>query len=354
VTTPLKILTVVGARPQFVKAAAVGGPLRRRAREILLHTGQHYDTAMSDQFFRELEIPEPDYQLNVGSGTHAWQTAQMLTGIEAAILAEQPDRVLVYGDTNSTLAGALVAAKLGVPIVHVEAGLRSFNRTMPEEVNRVVTDQLSDLLCCPGEHAVANLAAEGIVRGVAMTGDVMLDVLNRVQPRLGPDRVSRFGVTPGEYLLLTVHRAGNTDEPERLLGILSAVAAATSRTVVFPVHPRTRAALRSTGERSFGAIRMVDPAGYLDMLSLQRYARLVMTDSGGMQKEAYWLGVPCVTLRDETEWTETIDAGWNRLVGGDAALIDAALNGSPAPSARPALYGDGCAAEHIVDLVISA
>jgi UDP-N-acetylglucosamine 2-epimerase len=351
---PLKVLTVVGARPQLVKAAAGSGPLRRRAQEILLHTGQHYDTAMSDQFFDELEIPRPDYQLNVGSGTHGRQTAQMLTGIESAILAERPDRVLVYGDTNSTIAGALAAAKLGVPIVHVEAGLRSFNRTMPEEVNRVVTDQLSDLLCCPGKQAVANLAAEGIVRGVAMTGDVMLDLLNRVRPHVSPVRVSRFGVMPGEYLLLTIHRAGNTDQPERLLAILSAVAAATTRTVVFPVHPRTRAALQSMGERSFGTIRMVDPAGYIDMLSLQRHARLVMTDSGGVQKEAYWLGVPCMTLRDETEWTETIDAGWNRLVGCDAALIGAALNGSPPPSARPALYGDGCAAEHIVDLVIKA
>ncbi len=348
-----KILTVVGARPQFIKAAAVGGPLRRRAQEILLHTGQHYDAAMSDQFFRELGLPEPDHQLNVGSGSHGSQTARMMTGIEAAILAERPDRLLVYGDTNSTLAGALVAAKLGVPIVHVEAGLRSFNRAMPEEVNRVVTDQLSDLLCCPGDQAAANLAAEGIVRGVSVTGDVMLDVLNRTRPHISASRVSCLGMTPGEYLLLTVHRAGNTDEPERLHGILSAIAAATSRTVLFPVHPRTRAALHSMQTPSFGSIRMIDPVGYLDMLSLEQHARLVMTDSGGVQKEAYWLGVPCVTLRDDTEWTETVDAGWNRLAGSDAARIGSALNALP-PSGRPALYGDGSAAEHIVDLVLSA
>ena len=355
-TTSAKILTVVGARPQFVKAAAVSGPLRRRAREILLHTGQHYDAAMSDQFFRELEIPEPDYQLNVGSGTHARQTAQMLTGIEEAILAERPDRVLVYGDTNSTLAGALVAAKLGVPIVHVEAGLRSFDRTMPEEVNRVVTDSLAEVLCCPSEHAVNNLSAEGITAGVYVTGDVMRDMLERARPHLMESRLSAFGVAPGRYLFMTIHRAHNTDDVERLRRILRAVAAATEAPVVFPVHPRTCRALESSarGRVEYGSIRMIDPQGYLDTLALVKHAEKVATDSGGLQKEAYWLGTPCLTLREETEWIETVEAGWNQLVGDDPLRIGAALRGWTPPDGRPSLYGDGGAAERIAELTVSA
>jgi UDP-GlcNAc3NAcA epimerase len=323
------ILTVVGARPQFVKAAAVSGVLRKRAREILLHTGQHYDVAMSDLFFRELDIPEPDIHLDVGSGSHASQTAQMLVGIEQAIVREQPDQVLV----------------------HIEAGLRSFNRAMPEEVNRVITDCVATVLCCPGPRAVDNLRAEGITAGVHMTGDVMRDVLDRTLPRLTDSCLARYGVTSKGYLLLTIHRAQNTDEPGRLLRLLTAIAGATTEPVVFPVHPRTRRTLASGGAVNCGSIKLVDPVGYLDMLALQRHARLVLTDSGGVQKEAYWLGVPCVTLRRETEWTETVDAGWNRLVDEDANLIRRAVSDTAAPAGHPDLYGNGRAAERIVDLL---
>ena len=346
----MKILTVVGARPQFIKAAAVSGPLRRRATEILLHTGQHYDASMSDRFFEELPLPKPDHHLGVGSGSHAQQTAAMLNGIEGAIEQERPDKVLVYGDTNSTLAGALAAAKLGVPIVHVEAGLRSFNRTMPEEINRVVADRLADCLCCPGDRAAGNLASEGITRGVHVTGDVMRDLIERARPALTDAALGRSGVTPGHYLLLTLHRAENTDDPTRLCRILSTIAGA-SEPVIFPVHPRTRHALAGLGLPETGAIRMVEPLGYADMLSLQRRARLVVTDSGGLQKEAYWLGVPCVTLRDETEWVETVDAGWNQLVGSDPVRIRQALNEWTPSASRPDLYGDGSSAERIADLI---
>jgi UDP-N-acetylglucosamine 2-epimerase len=348
-----KVLTVVGARPQFVKAAAVSGPLRKRAHEVLLHTGQHYDEAMSDVFFRELGIPEPDYQLNVGSYSHARQTADMLVGIERAMIAERPDSVLVYGDTNSTLAAALAASKLGVPVVHVEAGLRSFNRGMPEEVNRVVTDALSTVLCCPGLRAVEHLKAEGIERGVCVTGDVMRDVLERTLPHLTESRASAFGVAPGRYLLLTIHRAHNTDDVGRLQRILATVAEAADVPVMFPVHPRTRRALETSGlaPGSYGTIRMIEPQGYLDTLALVKHARKVATDSGGMQKEAYWLGVPCVTLRDETEWTETVDAGWNRVVGDDPERISVAIREWNPPPVRPQLYGDGNAVGLVVDSV---
>jgi len=349
----MKILTVVGARPQFIKAAAVSAPLRRAAQEILVHTGQHYDAGMSDRFFTELNLPDPDYHLGVGSGLHGAQTGQMLAGIESAILSEQPDRVLVYGDTNSTLAGALAAAKLGVPIVHVEAGLRSLNRSMPEEINRVVVDHLSTILCCPGPGAVANLAAEGIARGVHVTGDVMRDLVEGALPTLDDRILATLGLTPRGYSVLTFHRAQNTDDPARLLRILGALAHA-SEPIVFPAHPRTIRALAALGAAVTAPIRIVDPVGYGDMLSLQRWARLVITDSGGVQKEAYWLGVPCVTLRDETEWTETVDAGWNRLVGSDPEAVRAAMNGWTPPPVRPQLYGDGQAAGRIVALLTQA
>ena len=347
----MTILTVVGARPQFIKAAAVSAILRRQAHEVLIHTGQHYDAAMSDRFFRELDIPAPDRHLMVGSAPHGDQTGRMLTGIEQAILETRPDRVLVYGDTNSTLAGALAAAKLQVPVVHVEAGLRSFNRAMPEEVNRVVTDHLSDLLCCPSAAAVANLAAEGISRGVHVTGDVMRDLLDRALPAADSSVLDALGLTPGRYLLLTVHRAGNTDDLDRLRRILTAMASA-GEPVVFPVHPRTRLALASMSI-GLGSIRLIEPVGYLQMLALEQHARLVATDSGGVQKEAYWLGVPCITLRDETEWTETVTAGWNRLVGSDPERLHAALTWE-APGDRPPLYGDGRAAKYITELILRA
>jgi UDP-GlcNAc3NAcA epimerase len=349
----VKILTVIGARPQFIKAAAVSGPLRKRAREVLLHTGQHYDAVMSDVFFRELNIPAPDHQLNVGSDSHGRQTGRMLAGIEQVILDEKPDRVLVYGDTNSTLAGALAAAKMSVPIVHVEAGLRSFIRGMPEEINRVVADSVSTLLCCPSRRSADNLRAEGITAGVHVTGDVMRDVLDRALPNLTASRLAAFGVGPGRYLFLTIHRAHNTDDVGRLQGILKAVADSTDTPVLFAVHPRTRGALTSAGSfgAGYGSIRMIDPQGYLDTLALAKHAEKVVTDSGGLQKEAYWLGTPCVTLRDETEWTETVDTGWNRLVGSEFDRIRQALNGWTPPSSRPDLYGDGRSAERIAELV---
>ncbi len=349
----MKILTVVGARPQFIKAAAVSAPLRRLAHEVIVHTGQHYDRAMSDQFFEELDLPAPDHHLGVGSGPHGGQTGRMLAGIESVMLSERPDRVLVYGDTNSTLAGALAAAKLDVPIVHVEAGLRSFNRSMPEEINRVVADHLSAVLCCPGPRAVANLEAEGITRGVHVTGDVMRDLLERALPSLDDGMLARLGLTPRGYSILTLHRANNTDDAVRLSRIVGALADA-SEPIVFPVHPRTAHALAALGAGATGSIRMVEPVGYREMLALQRHARLVITDSGGVQKEAYWLGVPCVTVRDETEWTETVDAGWNRLVGSDPASIRDALADRPLPADRPDLYGDGRAADRIAALVACA
>jgi UDP-N-acetylglucosamine 2-epimerase len=347
----MKVLTVVGARPQIIKAAAVSGPLRRRVHEVLVHTGQHYDDRMSDQFFRELEVPAPDHHLGVGSAAHGVQTGRMLAALEPVMIAERPDRVLVYGDTNSTLAGALAAAKLGIPVVHVEAGLRSFNRAMPEEVNRIVADHLATLLCCPGARAVGNLAAEGITVGVHVTGDVMRDLLERARAGLDDQPLAARGLTPAGYALLTLHRAHNTDDAERLAAILGAVADA-PMPIVFPVHPRTRHALATTGAAApAGSLRMIEPVGYREMLTLQRRARVVLTDSGGVQKEAYWLGVPCITLRDETEWVETVEAGWNRLVGARPAAIRAALSSSGMPPTRPNLYGDGCAAERIAELV---
>lgn len=346
----LKFLTVVGARPQFIKAAPMGRALRAAGHEeCLVHTGQHYDESMSRVFFSELGIVEPAENLEVGSGSHAEQTAKMLVGIEAVLAARKPDAVIVFGDTNSTLAGALVAAKLCVPIAHVEAGLRSFDRKMPEEINRVVTDHLSTLLWAPGETAVQNLAAEGITRGVEVVGDIMADALadsaNEATRRTGAV-LARFGVEAHRYLVATIHRADNT-RPDRLQGILDGLARV-EETVLFPVHPRTRAVLGAMGHSPPSHVRFIDPVGHLDMMALVRSARMVLTDSGGLQKEAYWLGVPCVTLRDETEWVETVAAGWNRLVGCDpGALVDAVRTFAPS-LARPVLYGDGAAASRCV------
>jgi UDP-N-acetylglucosamine 2-epimerase len=347
----VKILTIVGARPQFVKAAAVSRVLRQRHHEILLHTGQHYDYEMSGIFFDGLELPPPDVNLEVGSGTHGQQTGSMLKGIEDALVSNRPDALLIYGDTNSTVAGALAAAKLCIPVVHVEAGLRSFNRRMPEEVNRVVADHLSDLLLCPSQTAVDNLASEGVTRNVHLVGDVMLDVLNWARTRVStrvPAILRHLGLEPGEYQIATVHRGENTDNPDRLAGILSAFNAL-DHPVVFPVHPRVRKMIGATGQIK-AHVRLIKPLGYLEMVALSGAAKAILTDSGGLQKEAYWLGVPCVTLRDETEWVETVQAGWNRLVGADeASIVDAVRRFTP-PTARPSLYGDGQAASHCVDL----
>jgi UDP-N-acetylglucosamine 2-epimerase len=320
--------------------------LRRHHHEILLHTGQHYDDEMSDRFFRELSIPRPDIALGVGSGLHGEQTAKMLVGIEAAITEQRPDAVMVYGDTNSTLAGALAASKLQVPVAHVEAGLRSFNRAMPEELNRMVADTLSTLLLCPSEGAVANLAREGITRGVHCVGDVMWELLNRVAANGPPSPAARLGMANGAYVVATVHRAENTDDPARLNAILQALNEL-PWPVLFPVHPRI--ATTVAAKRRSSRVHFVAPLGYADMIAAVRDAHAAVTDSGGLQKEAYWLGVPCVTLREETEWVETVAAGWNTLAGADPARITAAVSGAARPASRPPLYGDGHAAERIIE-----
>ena len=348
----MRVLTVVGARPQFIKAAPVSRVLRQRHEEFLLHTGQHYDDAMSDLFFRQLGIPAPDRNLDVGSGAHGAQTAAMLAGIEAVALEQRPDWMLVYGDTNSTLAGALAAAKLQIPAAHVEAGLRSHDRRMPEEINRIVTDHVSSLLLCPTETAVSNLAGEGIKAGVHMVGDVMLDAF---QEHIEvAERTSRIlddlGLKRSGYALLTIHRAENTDQPERLRSILEGVASSGIQTI-FPVHPRTRGVLGAAVPEN---IRVIDPVGYREMLLLEANADVIVTDSGGVQKEAYFAGRPCVTARHTTEWTETVAAGWNVLVGSDSAAIAEAMRSFRPASARPPIFGDGHAAEKVVEALSAA
>ncbi len=348
----MRILSVLGNRPQFVKSAPTSLALRERGiNEVVLHTGQHYDPELSAVFFEELELGPPRYRLEAGSGTHAEQTGRMLPGIEEAVLEERPHAVLVYGDTNSTLAGALAAAKLGVPVAHVEAGLRSFDRTMPEEVNRVLVDRVAALLFCPAESAVGNLAAEGITDGVHVVGDVMYDANVRLAPlaRARSSALAGAGVEPGRYLVLTLHREANV-RPEPLARVAAALAEL-HEPVVFPVHPRTRAVLEAERIRLAPNVRLVPPVGYLDFAALASQARVVLTDSGGVQKEAYWYGVPCVTLRTATEWVETVDAGWNRLVGTDPQRVVAAVRSAAAPADRPPLYGDGRAAEKIADLL---
>lgn len=353
----MKVVTIVGARPQFIKAAAVSRVLRKRHREVLVHTGQHYDYEMSGIFFDGLELPRPDINLGVGSGSHGAQTGTMLRSVEEVLLAERPDVLLIYGDTNSTLAGALSASKLCVPVAHIEAGLRSFNRRMPEEINRIVADHLSDLLLCPSPSAVQNLASEGITRNVRLVGDVMLDILNWAKQRLAekPSGIlDRLGLTPQRYILATLHRSENTDDVVRLSEILNALNS-TAEPIVFPAHPRTRKAMTNaqTNWRVGDHLRLIDPVGYLDMVALAGSARAILTDSGGLQKEAYWLGVACLTMRDETEWVETVNAGWNMLVGSDSRRIDEAVRTFKPAGLRPALYGDGFAAKKCVDLLDS-
>lgn len=350
------VLTVVGARPQFVKAAVLSRALRGRCREILVHTGQHYDDGLSEQFFRELEIPRPDHMLEVGSGSHGSQTGQMLVRIETVILEERPDVVVLYGDTNSTLAGALAAAKIGVPIAHVEAGCRSYDRGMPEEVNRVVTDHVSTLLFCPTRRSVENLQREGITSGVHDVGDLMFDlqVCQTADVGRSPTVLDGLGLSPGAYLVLTIHRASNTDRVDRLERILRSLHRQ-DVPVVFPVHPRTRKLISQDLLESDSLIRFIDPVGYRDMLALVRDARMVLTDSGGVQKEAFFHGTPCVTLRDTTEWMETVDAGWNRLVGTDyEAMIEAIRSWRPVGSRPRGLFGDGHAAARMADILMGA
>jgi len=352
----MKIASIVGARPQFIKCAPVSRELRKEHEEVLIHTGQHYDHGMSEVFFEELAIPKPDYNLNIGSGTHGHQTGAMLGAIEDVLQQENPDLVLVYGDTNSTLAGALAAAKLHVPVAHVEAGLRSFDRRMPEEINRVLTDHCSDLLFCPTKTAVENLAAEGITGGVHLVGDVMVDAMN--YNRAVAEERSRIleavGVRPGEYLVITVHRPSNTDSQENMVAILGALAEA-GMPVVFPVHPRTRNYLGRYGllAKMPENVQVTEPLGYLDMLHLMAHAAKILTDSGGVQKEAYMLGVPCITLRENTEWVETVEAGWNVLVGADRGEIVAMIRGFAPAGDQPPLFGDGRAAPGIAKVIRS-
>ena len=351
----MRILTVVGNRPQFIKAAAVSGPLRARHEEILVHTGQHHDDSLSRVFFTELGLERPEHELGIAGGSNTSQTARMLAALEPLLLDVKPDATLVYGDTNSTLAGALAAAQARIPVVHVEAGMRSFDRTMPEELNRVLTDHLSELLLCPSNTAAANLRAESVAGDVEVVGDVMVDVALRWLPdaRANREIPAAYGLQPGSYLLLTAHRAGNVDDPERLRALVELVLALPAP-VLFPVHPRTRARLRDAGlleqlERSDG-LTLTEPLGYFEFSALLRDARAVLTDSGGVQKEAYLAGVPCVTLRANTEWIETVETHWNTLVDLDPIAALAAVEREP-PASRPELYGDGHAAERCVQAI---
>jgi UDP-N-acetylglucosamine 2-epimerase (non-hydrolysing)/UDP-GlcNAc3NAcA epimerase len=351
----VRILTVVGNRPQFIKAAAVSGPLRERHEEILVHTGQHHDDSLSRVFFAELGLPRPERELGIGGGSNTSQTARMLAALEPLLGELSPDAALVYGDTNSTLAGALAAAQAGVPVVHVEAGMRSFDRAMPEERNRVLSDHLAELLLCSSQMAAENLRDESVAGRIELVGDVMVDVALRRQPsaRGDTETPARHGVQSGEYLLLTAHRAGNVDDPQRLRALLELIEALPPP-VVFPLHPRTAARLQEFGLRErFAAIdglRVSDPLGYVEFSALLCQARAVLTDSGGVQKEAYLAGVPCITLRANTEWVETVQAGWNTLVDLDPAAALAALAAAP-PTERPDLYGDGHAAERCVEAI---
>ncbi|MCD6153323.1 MAG: UDP-N-acetyl glucosamine 2-epimerase [Syntrophobacterales bacterium] len=404
----VKVVSVVGARPQFIKASPVSNALRQADhQEFIIHTGQHYDYEMSRVFFDEMELPEPDVNLEVGSGSHAKQTGEMLIQIENILIAEKPDWALVYGDTNSTLAGALAAVKLHIPVAHVEAGLRSFNREMPEEHNRVLTDHISDLLFCPTKTAVGNLINEGFknIAGdgnliestnsrsldsfplildpyssplIANVGDVMYDsILHNIKLAERNSRVlDRLKIKPKNYVLATVHRAENTDYPERLMSIFEAFTqiAQDDIPVIIPLHPRTRQCLSNSkfkidgfvktpsplmgegrGEGEGGGektpLRIIDPVSYLDMLMLEQNANAILTDSGGMQKEAYFLGVPCVTLRTETEWVETVETGWNVIAGADRGKIVEAVRCFKSGSPRPELYGDGRASQKIVEIL---
>jgi UDP-GlcNAc3NAcA epimerase len=348
----VKILTVVGNRPQFIKAAAVSGLLRAQHEEVLVHTGQHYDDSLSKVFFSELGLAAPERELGIGGGSNTSQTARMLAALEGLLAEVEPEAVLVYGDTNSTLAGGLAAAQAGIAVVHVEAGMRSFDRAMPEELNRVLTDHLSDLLLCASDTAAKNLEDEAIAGRVEVVGDVMVDVALRRQPaaRADDEILTKHGLAPGEYLLLTAHRAGNVDRPDRLNALVRLIEALPGA-ILFPVHPRTRVRLHDAGlwrelERIKG-LRLTEPLGYVELSALLCNARAVVTDSGGVQKEAYLAGVPCVTLRANTEWVETVSSGWNTLVDLDAEAALAALKRTP-PAERPQLYGDGHAAERCV------
>ncbi len=348
----MKIVSVVGARPEFIQVAPVSRALRETHQEILVHTGQHYDYRMSQAFFDDLGIPAPDYNLEVGSGSHGRQTAEIMVRLEEVLLKERPDLVIVRGDTNSTLGGALAASKLHIPVAHIEAGERSFNRRMPEEINRLVADRVADLHFCASRMAVENLAAEGITGSVYWVGDVMLDAMlqNRPIAQRKSNVLQCLNLKPRGYSLVTIHRAGNTDDPARLRQIVIALNRV-PEIVVFPVHPRTRKALSQLDVQFARHVRLIEPVGYLDMIVLEENARLIATDSGGVQREAYFLGIPCLTLRDETEWVETVKVGWNKLVGTEPERIVEAWTHFAPSGERPPIFGNGTAARRIAQIL---
>ncbi len=346
------VASIVGARPQFIKAAPVSRALASQVKEVLIHTGQHYDYEMSEVFFEEMEMRKPDINLGIGGGSHGEQTGRMLVELDRTLATIQPDLVLVYGDTNSTLAGALAAVKMHKPVAHVEAGLRSFNRKMPEEVNRLLTDHISTLLFCPTRTAIENLKKEGITQGVFHVGDVMFDAIQHDLSRAQKSSkiLTELGLQRGGYALATIHRAANTDDANLLAAIVSALNSLPTR-VIFPLHPRTKKMISKFGIKTGSNLTFIAPVGRLDFLLLQENANCILTDSGGMQKEAYILGVRCITLRGETEWTETIEAGWNKLAGIKQGEIRDLFESWHPSGERPPLYGNGHAAEEICRLL---
>ncbi|MBP1968451.1 UDP-GlcNAc3NAcA epimerase [Virgibacillus natechei] len=354
----MKILTIVGARPQFIKTGMLSKTLKLNSEieEVIVHTGQHYDDNMSTIFFKQLNLQNPDYYLGVGSGSHGKQTAKMLEELENVMVSVDPDIVLVYGDTNSTLAGSLAASKLHIPIAHVESGLRSFNKKMPEEINRIITDHLSDWLFCPSDAAVKNLRKEGIDKGVYQTGDIMYDAVSYFKPYAVQQSsiLQDLSLVENRYYLATIHRAENTDDPQRLKSILEALQQLEME-VVIPIHPRTKSKIkqfRLMNSISYPPIKLVEPLNYFDMLTIASNANVILTDSGGVQKEAYMLQVPCITIRDETEWEETVQSGWNHLAGSDTQQIVDTVKALQIPKEYPTLFGDGRTSQKIVEILM--
>ena len=351
----MKILSVVGARPQFIKLALLSQEIKKHFKEIIVHTGQHYDYEMSKIFFKNLEIPEPDYNLGVGSAEREEQIKKMNDGLEKIFLEEKPDLVIVFGDTNSTLAGAQVASKLGIKLAHVESGMRSFDKTMPEEINRIETDKVSDILFCSTKTAVDNLDKEGMKGSIHLVGDIMIDALKAsiAAAEKNSNIIEQLNLKEKEFMVATVHRAGNTDDEENLKNIVEAFVECGDK-IVFPVHPRTTKALKSYGlDRKFEAtnVIVVKPFGYIDMLVLEKNSKKILTDSGGVQKEAYFFKVPCITLRDETEWVETVDDGWNILTGSNKSKILDAIGDFLPQRKQHENYGNGNSASKIVEIL---
>ena len=348
----MKIITIVGARPQFIKLGPLSAVLRKKHQEIILHTGQHYDQNMSDQFFVDLDIPRPDYNLGIGSESHAGQTAKMLVGMEKILVKQKPDIVVVFGDTNSTLSGSLAASKLHIPIVHVEAGLRSFNKIMPEEINRILTDHCSDILFAPTKTAIDNLTNEGLSSKSHLTGDIMLDSLLTYRERADSRSriLEKLRVDGDVYILLTLHRPYNVDSSINLANVLSVLSDLECK-IVFPVHPRTKKMIKEFSIKLNSNIYPINPVSYLDFVKLEMNASKIITDSGGIQKEAYILGIPCITVRPETEWIETVKLGWNTLVGFDSDKLDRAITEFNPVKPRPDIFGKMGVAQNMVKII---